>query len=71
MWDMKRNELRSKTTISSSRQTRKAIDAKPNDFQERIWLVRILLASGPSGRGQKELRKAVNLSPMIPFDGSP
>jgi cellulose synthase operon protein C len=45
---------------------RKAIQAKPDDFQERIWLVRILLASEHETEAEAELREAVNRSPGEP-----
>jgi tetratricopeptide (TPR) repeat protein len=45
---------------------RKAVQANPGDFQERIWLVQILLASEQQAEAAKELRDAVNLSPSDP-----
>ena len=45
---------------------RKAVEAKPDDFQERIWLVQILLASGRETEAGAELRTAVNRSPGDP-----
>ena len=67
MWDMKRKKLRSKNTISSAQsRSRKAVAAKPDDFQERIWLARILAATGRQGEAETELRKAVALAPNDP-----
>ena len=45
---------------------RKAVQAKPDDFQERIWLVQVLLASDRQAEAAKELRDAVALSPSDP-----
>jgi tetratricopeptide (TPR) repeat protein len=45
---------------------RTAVAAKPDDFQERLWLVRILLASERLAEAAKELREAVDLSPSDP-----
>ena len=45
---------------------RKAVQANPDDFQERIWLVRILLASERETEAQAELRDAVNRAPADP-----
>ena len=45
---------------------RKAVQANPDDFQERIWLVHILLASERQAEAVKELRDAVALSPGDP-----
>ena len=45
---------------------RKAVQANPDDFQERIWLVQILLASERQAEAEKELRDAVELSPGDP-----
>jgi cellulose synthase operon protein C len=45
---------------------RKAVLANPGDFQLRIWLVQILLASEQQGEAAKELRDAVNLAPGEP-----
>ena len=46
--------------------TRKAVEANPGDFKERIWLVQILLASERQDEAEKELREAVNLAPDDP-----
>ncbi len=45
---------------------RKAVQANPGDFQERIWLVTILLTSDQQAEAAKELREAVNLAPSDP-----
>jgi cellulose synthase operon protein C len=45
---------------------RKAVAAKPDDFQERIWLARILLAGEHRTEAAKELREAVDLLPSDP-----
>ena len=45
---------------------RKAVQANPGDFKERIWLVQILLASEQQAEAAKELRDAVNLAPSDP-----
>jgi cellulose synthase operon protein C len=45
---------------------RTAVAAKPDDFQERLWLVQILLASERLAEAAKELREAVGLSPSDP-----
>ena len=45
---------------------RKAVQANPGDFRERIWLVQILLASEQQAEAAKELRDAVNLVPSDP-----
>jgi predicted Zn-dependent protease len=45
---------------------RRAVAAKPDDFQERIWLARILLAGEHRAEAAKELRDAVDLSPSDP-----
>ena len=42
----------------------------PDDFQERFWLVRILMAGEHRAEAAKELRDAVDLSPSHLFDGS-
>ena len=41
---------------------RKVVTANPDDFQERIWLVRVLLASGREAEAETEIRQAVDLS---------
>ena len=45
---------------------RKAVEAKPDDFQARVWLVRVLLASEHQAQAEKELRNAVNLDTSDP-----
>jgi cellulose synthase operon protein C len=45
---------------------RKAVAAKPADFQERVWLVQILLSSGKQVEAEHEIREAVNLSKSDP-----
>ena len=40
---------------------RKAVAAKPNDFQERMWLANILLATRRPGDAEEQLRQAVAL----------
>jgi tetratricopeptide (TPR) repeat protein len=45
---------------------RKAIIAKPGDFQERIWLVQILLARGRQTDAERVMRAAVELSKSDP-----
>jgi cellulose synthase operon protein C len=45
---------------------RKAVAAKPADFQERIWLVQILLNSGRQSEAEKVIREAVNLARTDP-----
>jgi tetratricopeptide (TPR) repeat protein len=45
---------------------RRAVADKPDDFQERIWLARILLAGEHRAEAAKELRDAVDLSPSDP-----
>ena len=40
--------------------------AKPADFQERIWLVQILMYSGRQSEAEKVIREAVNLSRSDP-----
>ena len=41
---------------------RKMVDAAPGDFQERLWLVQILLSSGRQADAETEIRKAVDLA---------
>jgi tetratricopeptide (TPR) repeat protein len=45
---------------------RKAVEAKPDDFQERLWLVHTLLAGEHEAEAEKELREAVFLAPDDP-----
>ena len=45
---------------------RKAVEAKPDDFQEVFWLVQVLLASDREAEAKEELRRAVDLSPKDP-----
>jgi tetratricopeptide (TPR) repeat protein len=45
---------------------RRAVQANPGDFNERIWLVQILLAGERQNEAAKELRDAVNLAPSDP-----
>ena len=45
---------------------RKAVDAKPTDFQERLWLVRILLASDRPSEAETVIREAIGLSKTDP-----
>ena len=45
---------------------RTAVAAKPDDFQERLWLAQILLAGERPAEAAKELREAVDLSPNDP-----
>ncbi len=45
---------------------RKAIQANPDDFQERLWLVKVLLESERQPEAVKEFRDAVALSPGDP-----
>ena len=45
---------------------RKAIEAHPDDFSERLWLVWILLAHERRGDAEAELRHAVDLSKTDP-----
>jgi tetratricopeptide (TPR) repeat protein len=54
--DFQRAEQIARTTVA----------ARPDDFQERIWLVQILLAGERRAEAAKELRDAVNLSPGDP-----
>jgi tetratricopeptide (TPR) repeat protein len=44
----------------------KAVAANPGDFQERLWLVRVLLESGEQARAETALREAVDLSKSDP-----
>src|SRR5262249_46463460 len=41
---------------------RKAVAARPGDFQERLWLVKILLESGRKAEAEAELRQAIDSS---------
>jgi tetratricopeptide (TPR) repeat protein len=45
---------------------RKAVEAHPGEFSDRLWLVWILLASGHQTTAETELRKAVDLSKSDP-----
>ena len=45
---------------------RKMVDANPGDFQERLWLVHILLTSGRRADAETEIRQAVELSKSDP-----
>jgi cellulose synthase operon protein C len=54
--DFQRAEQIARTTVA----------AKPDDFQERIWLVNILLAGERRAEAAKELRDAVDRSPSDP-----
>jgi tetratricopeptide (TPR) repeat protein len=45
---------------------RKAVEARPGEFSERLWLVWILLASGRQGDAEAELRQAVDLAKTDP-----
>jgi cellulose synthase operon protein C len=45
---------------------RKMVAANPGDFQERIWLVQILLNSGRQSDAETEIRQAVELSKTDP-----
>ena len=45
---------------------RKAVAMNPGDFQERLWLVRVLLESGEQARAETALREAVDLSKSDP-----
>jgi cellulose synthase operon protein C len=45
---------------------RKMVAANPADFQERIWLVRILLSSGNLRDAEKEILEAVELAKSDP-----
>ena len=45
---------------------RKMVAAAPGDFQERIWLVQILLSSGRQADAETEIRRAVELSKTDP-----
>ena len=45
---------------------RKMVAANPGDFQERIWLVQILLSSGRQAEAETEIREAVDLSKSDP-----
>jgi tetratricopeptide (TPR) repeat protein len=45
---------------------RRAVAAKPNDFQERLWLVQVLLAAGNLDGAETEIRKAIDLSKSDP-----
>ena len=44
----------------------KAVAAKPADFQERLWLVRILLASEHQAEAETVIREAIDLSKNDP-----
>jgi cellulose synthase operon protein C len=46
--------------------TRKAVEAHPNDFQERYLLAQILKATGRQDEAVAELRKGVDLAPTEP-----
>ena len=45
---------------------RKMVAANSGDFQERIWLVQILLSSGRQAEAETEIRQAVELSKTDP-----
>jgi tetratricopeptide (TPR) repeat protein len=45
---------------------RKTVAANPGDFQERLWLVRVLLESGRQAQAETALREAVALSKSDP-----
>ena len=45
---------------------RKMVDLNPGDFQERIWLVQILLSSGRQAEAETEILQAVELSKADP-----
>jgi cellulose synthase operon protein C len=42
------------------------VAARPDDFSERLWLVRILMESGRQADAEAELRRAVELAPSDP-----
>ena len=45
---------------------RKAVAANPADFQERLWLVQILVDSGRQAEAETEIRQAIDLSKSDP-----
>jgi tetratricopeptide (TPR) repeat protein len=45
---------------------RKAVQANPGDFQERIGLIQILMASNQKAEAEKEIREAVAVAPGDP-----
>jgi cellulose synthase operon protein C len=45
---------------------RKIVTANPNDFQERLWLVNILVKTGRQAEAEDEIRQAVALSKSDP-----
>ncbi len=63
--EMERMMLRAAVQNEDYRQAeeiaRKAVAAKPNDFQERIWLANILLATKRPDDAEEQLRQAVAL----------
>jgi cellulose synthase operon protein C len=42
--------------------TRKAVAARPDDFEEWLWLAQILVASGRQANAELEIRQAIELS---------
>ena len=45
---------------------RRSVAANPGNFQERIWLVQVLVASGRQPEAESELRQAVDLAKSDP-----
>ena len=45
---------------------RQAVKARPDDFQERIWLVKVLMDSGKLPEAEAEIRKAIDESKTDP-----
>jgi len=45
---------------------RKAVTANPGDFEERLWLAQILLASGRQADAETEVRQAIDFSKADP-----
>ena len=67
IWDVRRSCLRSnKMTSKEPSKSRKAIEARPSVFSERLRLVRILLADKRRDVAEAELRQAVDLSKSDP-----
>jgi tetratricopeptide (TPR) repeat protein len=54
--------LEKRDFVKAEQLARNSVAANPNDFQERIFLVRILLASGKSDEAEAELRQAIDLN---------
>ena len=71
IWDVKwqRFAIEKGDFQAAEQIARKAVEAHPGVFSERIRLVWILLASRRQADAEAELRQAVDLPRPIPIDG--